>query len=167
MDIDQDLYHGDMWNVTGPGHEAYNDFRKHMGEYRVDTSAYGHGVVETVDLSLVDGICLSGHDIADPGVFWSQHRSDGTMDFFLEIAAHIPEVKERLDSGVPLSDLEADPVLGDCASIYFNPHSPSAPTLVKRNGFYEFQSNGRHRIIAARILGHSFPMRIVGELVRK
>lgn len=156
-----------MWNIAGPGHTAYNDYREHMGEYSIDTSSYGSGVVETVDLALVEGISLNSGAVDDPSIFWSQHQKDGTVDSFLEIASHIPEVKAQLDSGVPLSELEADPVLGDCASIYFNPNRPTAPTLVKGNGFYEFQSNGRHRIIAARILGHSFPIRIIGELVRK
>ena len=153
-----------MWNISGASHDAYNDFRSNIDSYTVDSSAYGDGIVETIDPNLIEGISLSSREVNDPGLFWGQHKSDGTMDSFIEVASHIPEVKARLDSGVPLSELQSDPALGDCASIYFNPESATAPTLVKGDGFYEFQSNGRHRIIAARILGHSFPVRVIGQI---
>ena len=61
----------------------------------------------------------------------------------------------------------ADPDLGPCAGIYFNPNHGNAPTLLEGDGFYVFQSNGRHRILAAKELGYSFPIRVIGKLVKK
>lgn len=167
LSLSQDPYNSDIWTVSGTGHEAYRQFREEMDSYTVDSSGYGRGVIETIDPGLIEGIHLSTWDVDHPDQFWGQHMDGGTMDSFLEVASHIPEVKSRLDAGADLSSLMEDPVLGTCAGVYFNPDSATAPTLVKGDGFYEFQSNGRHRIIAAQKLGYSFPIRVVGEIVRK
>ena len=82
-----------MWNISGAGHDAYNDFRSNIDSYTVDSSAYGDGIVETIDPNLIEGISLSSREVNDPGLFWGQHKSDGTMDSFIEVASHIPKLR--------------------------------------------------------------------------
>ena len=129
------------------------------------TSLSDNPIVETISPSAIEGIHLGTIEASDPARFWGQHETGGTADSFKEIASHIPEVKAQLDSGRPLSDIQADPVLGRCADIYFEPSS--IPRVVKNNGYYEFDSNGRHRILAARELGYDIPVKVIGIRTRK
>lgn len=137
--------------------------------YDYDNSEYiSYGdspIASTISPSSIEGIHLGASEANDPSRFWSQHEKSGTAESFAKIAAHIPEVQNQLAAGRSLSDLENDDVLGRCANIYFNPSN--IPRVVKSNGYYEFESNGRHRILAARSLGLDIPVIIVGERRRK
>ena len=150
--------------VKGDNYEQYmSDY------YDSENSTYeslgDNSVVETISPSRIEGIHLGSTEMEDNGRFWSQHESGGTADSFKEIASHIPEVKAQLDSGRSLNDIQADPVLGRCADIYFDPSN--IPRVVKSNGYYEFDSNGRHRILAARELGYDIPVKVIGIRTRK
>ena len=35
--------------------------------------------------------------------------------------------------------------------------------VIEWDGYYEFSSNGRHRILAARALGHDIPVKVIGK----
>lgn len=164
--IARNPYQKDIWDVTGDGYSDYCKYRSNLGDYTTSNSRYGNGIVKEVDINYIEGITVSSNDVKDPQLFWGR-ESGKTMDTFIEIASYIPEVKEKLLQGYKIDVLREDPVLGKCASIYFDPDSPSAPTLYKGDGFYEFVGNGRHRILAARYLGYSFPMRVVGEIIEK
>lgn len=147
-----------------------DNFEQYMSDYYdSENSTYeslgDNSVVETIPPSKIEGIHLGSTEMEDNGRFWSQHESGGTADSFKEIASHIPEVKAQLDSGRPLNDIQADPVLGRCADIYFDPSN--IPRVVKSNGYYEFDSNGRHRILAARELGYGIPVKVIGIRTRK
>lgn len=155
----------DTWDIVGSGYQAFCEFRENMGSYTVQTE--GFGGIEEIDPGSIEGIpFISGAEIKNPDLFWGR-ESGKNMDSFLAIASHIPEVREQLRSGADINDLLQDPRLGSCAAIYFCPNSPSAPTVTKGNGFYVFGSNGRHRILAARHFGYSFPMRVTGQIVPK
>ncbi len=117
--------------------------------------------IVTISPSLVEGIQLSEHDISNPDDFWSQHMSGGTEETFKDIASQIPNVQKELDSGKTLSEIMENPELSECASIYFNPKN--IPEVIKCGDYYEFQSNGRHRILAARDVGHDMPVKVIGE----
>lgn len=160
-------YKKDTWDIVGSGYSDYCKYRENLGNYTVSSSRYGNGIIKEVDINYIEGIpSISTNEINNPQLFWGR-ESGKTMETFIEIASHIPEVKEKLSQGYRIDDLREDPVLGKCVGIYFDPDSPSAPTLYKGDGFYEFAGNGRHRILAARFLGYSFPMRVVGEIVEK
>ena len=115
-------------------------------------------VVETISPSNIEGIHLDDREINDPSVFWGMHNS--SKEFFEETASHIPEVQSAINNGRTIDDLRNDPVLGTCTSIYFDPQK--IPRVEKNDGYYTFDGDGRHRIIAAREFGYNIPVRIVG-----
>lgn len=108
---------------------------------------------------------FSEADIKNPDIFWGRD-SGKTMESFLEIASHIPEVRHLLDRGASLDSLINDPRLGKCAEIYFDSNSSHFPTVYEADGFYEFSGNGRHRILAARHYGYEIPVRVAGRIVK-
>ena len=122
---------------------------------------YNTPIIRSIDTSWIEGIQVSDNDIADPTIFWSQHEKNGTEATFRAIAKLIPEVQRELAAGRAQSDLISDPKLGRCASIYFDPSN--MPEVVVRDGYYEFQHNGRHRIFAARAEGYEIPVKVIGE----
>lgn len=125
------------------------------------TEYYENAETQIISPSLVEGIRISEYDISAPNVFWSQHEQGGTEQSFDAIAKHIPEVQSRLESGESLLDIMQDKQIGICAAIYFHPNS--MPKVIKCGDYYEFQDNGRHRILAARNVGYDIPVKIIGE----
>lgn len=162
-------YGNGSWNVAGNGVEAYLDYVNNPDNYQSEYFDRSQATVEMVDPNLVEGISLGEGDMEDPQRFWSQHESGGTMESFMEIAANIPRVQAMLDEGATVSELinGDDPDLSTCAALYFDTNRANAPTLVAGDGFYIFNGNGRHRILAARAMGYSFPISITGRITRR
>lgn len=150
--------------VKGNNFESYlNDWEGHDPN-QFKTNMFDSPEIRTIDPSDIEGIHLSDNDIADSSLFWGQHLTGGTEESFKKIAALIPEVQSQLAAGRSLSDLIEDPRLGQCASIYFAPSN--MPEVIECDGYYEFQSNGRHRILAAREMGYDMPVKVIGTRKR-
>lgn len=143
--------------VKGNHFDLYANDRLHADDLR-HVPYSDHKFID-ISPSSIEGIHLGKTEAEDPSVFWSQHAKGwGTFESFLQIASHIPEVRERLEAGESLSDVQDDPIIGECASIYF----ANMPKVYECDGYYEFDSNGRHRILAARELGHDIPVEVIG-----
>ena len=141
-------------------------FEQFLSDYYSETTFASNGndlVIETVSPSCIEGVHLGDTEASDPGRFGGMHNS--SKEFFTEAASHIPAVQAALDGGASLESLINDPELGTCASIYFDPKN--MPRVEKFGDYYTFDTDGRHRIIAARELGYDIPVRIVGERSRK
>ena len=147
--------------VKGANYNQYIDVWNNYSEEKNKVEMFDRPEIVTISPSLVEGIRLSEYDISNPSDFWSQHMSGGTEESFRDIAAQIPIVKKELDSGKSLSDIMENPELSECANIYFNPKN--IPDVIKCGDYYEFQGNGRHRILAARNEGHDMSVNVVGE----
>jgi len=150
--------------IKGNNYSLYMQTRKKYFEERllIEESNY----TLTINPALIEGINnISDYDIDNPAQFWCQHESGGTKESFVKIASQIPMVQSQIDLGVPLHEILNDPNLGKCASIYFNPEN--MPHVTKGDGFFEFNSNGRHRILAARSVGYDIPVRVTGEFKEK
>ena len=138
-------------------------FEQFLDEYyRSEESSVEHMPVdtlvsETVSPTLIENIHLGETEVSSPNVFWGMHNS--SKEFFTEAASHIPAVQERLQAGATISELKNDPTLGTCAAIYFDPEK--MVRVEKVGSYYSFDGDGRHRILAARELGHSIPVRVV------
>lgn len=146
--------------IKGDHYDQYLDDYYHYDQSTYESTPQ---LVETVSPSQIEGVHLGDTEAQDPNRFWGMHNS--SKDFFIEAASHIPEVKAALDSGRSLEELKADPVLGTCAGIYFDPEN--MPRVEKCGGYYAFDSDGRHRIIAARELGYDIPVCVIGVRRRK
>lgn len=155
------------WHIKGAAYEAYKNFYDNMGNYTISGNSSSDKSVVMLNPNQIEGITISTREVQNPDTFWGQHKSDGSFESFLEIAKKIPAVQNKLNSGVSINDLINDPDLGQCASIYFDTNSPSAVRVLKGDGFYEFEYNGRHRILAARALGYSIPVIITGEIKQR
>lgn len=158
---------GNTWYIAGDNHVAYLEYYNHMNDYNIKNVVGKEHVVEYINPNMIEGISVSTREIEDSNLFWSQHKTDGTKESFMKIASYIPKVKELLDRGISFQEICNHPELGECASIYFDTNSLAAVRVLKGDGFYEFQSNGRHRILAARDFGISIPVIVVGEIVKK
>lgn len=161
----------DGYLISSLGRESYEELNRqyYSGHVKIESSKYLEkpAVTEFADPNRIEGIRVSDRDIEQPDRFWGQHKFSGpenrqtTKEDFLELASHIPEVKAQLEQGVSLDELRGDPKLGACALLYFDPGH--MPRVVKGEGCYELQGDGRHRVLAARELGFEMPVRITGE----
>ena len=130
--------------------------------YAPDDSSYtpyDTPVQRDISPGLIEGIHLGKGEVENPSIFWGQHKKGGTAESFQEMASHIPEVRARLAAGETLDDLARDDKLSACVGIYFR----NMPEVIEWDGYYEFSSNGRHRILAARALGHDIPVKVIGK----
>ncbi|MBR1757985.1 MAG: hypothetical protein IJ744_04550, partial [Lachnospiraceae bacterium] len=160
LETDNTLNGSDVY-IKGDNYEAYKkDFNTPYGEMTYER--YDTPKEIEIDPNKVEGISISERELDDPSIFWSQHEKDGSLESFKEIANHIPEVKEQLASGKTTEELLEDPELGECTSIYF----VNKPKVIEHDGYYEFQDNGRHRILAAREAGQEIPVEVVGREYR-
>lgn len=79
------------------------------------------------------------------------------------MTSHISEVRSKLDAGMTLDEIAADPAFTDTVNSYF-----SSPIEVEKVGnFYTFVSDGRHRTIAAQSIDAEIPVIIKGEYVHR
>lgn len=153
------LPNGDYF-VKGDNYDVFKD------EYYSpeETTYVALETPEEIDISpsLIEGIHIGEREIEDPDIFWSQHEKGGSLDSFKDTAAMIPTVREKLDSGTTMDELLEDSQLSECASLYFE----NKPEVVEGDGFFEFNSNGRHRILAAREVGCDIPVKVIGRRYR-
>ena len=143
--------------------DNYEQFKKDY--YSPEESTYeAYDTPREIDIppSMIEGIHLGESELENPSVFWSQHEKGGTEESFKEIASRIPDVREQLASGKTMDELLADPELSECAGIYF----ANKPKVIENDGYYEFDSNGRHRILAARAAGYDIPVEVIGRRSR-
>ena len=143
--------------------DNYEQFKKDY--YAPEESSYEtYDVPKEVDISpsMIEGIHLGERELENPDIFWSQHEKDGTLESFTEVASHIPDVREQLASGKTIDELLSDPELSECAGIYF----ANKPKVIENDGYYEFDSNGRHRILAAREARYDIPVEVIGRRSR-
>ena len=91
--------------------------------------------------------------MANSSIFWRQLESGGSRESFLEIASHIPEVENLLQTGLSLDEIRENLSLEKCVNIYFEPSN--IPKVIQSHGYYEIETNGRNRILAAREAGYN------------
>ena len=80
----------------------------------------------------------------------------------LRRASHIQDVRQNTESGMSLDELSQNPVLDDTIRSYYN-----NPVQVAQVGsYYVFQSDGRHRTLAAQSLDTYIPVLVTGSYTR-
>lgn len=152
----------DMYVIKGDNFDRYYSYYYDLDNMKADT--YSDKVqIETVTPTNIEGVHLGKTDVENMCNFWKMHAS--SKDFFLETASHIPEVRAEMGRGRSLKDMINDPILGKCASIYFDPEN--IPRVEKWDDFYVFDGDGRHRILAAREFCYEIPVRVMRKRKHK
>lgn len=109
---------------------------------------------DDVDMSFAKGL--------DDENFWNHHGND--KETYLKLAEKVPDVRQALENGRSFEELRQDPVLQDTFVAYFDNQSKQKIEVEQdANGNYYFLDNGRHRLQAAKELGHEIPVYVVNK----
>jgi hypothetical protein len=79
-----------------------------------------------------------------------------------ELAQNIPEVKERLEAGESLENLEIDEKVGETAKLYFD-DKEMIQVNDNGDGTYQMVGDGNHRLKAAQDLDYEVPVKVLGK----
>jgi len=149
---------GDFF-IQGNNHEAFMDFWNNSENYEYER--LGSPLYETIDPSDIEGVRLGESEQHKPEVFWGMHAN--SKESWEEYAYSINKAQEMHKAGVPIDTILADPNIGYAANVHFNGGGQGFPVVIKHeSGLYEFEGNGRHRIIIARENGYRIPVKVVG-----
>lgn len=161
FDVEQHINGSDFF-IKGDNYEQFKEY------YYLSHDDYVLEKYETpleieISPSMIEGIHLGQSEISDPSIFWGQNKEEWSAETFKEITKMIPKVNEQLNSGKTINDLSFDPELSACITNYF----VKKPKVYEHEGFYEFDHDGRHRILAARELGYNIRVDVIGKYVKK
>lgn len=106
------------------------------------------------DYEMMDPNEIQNVDSEDEN-FWNHHGNQ--KEDYIALASKLPEVQARVEAGESLEDIMKDEKLKECAYAYYE----RMVTVEKTEQGCEFQSDGRHRIEAAKELGYKIPVKIV------
>ena len=95
----------------------------------------------------------------DSDNFWNHHGN--TKEDYMELASHLPEIQERMANGESLDSIRSNPHLSNTVDAYYA--DDKMMKVVKYEDGYQFQDDGRHRMMAAKELGYDVPVKVVGE----
>lgn len=167
LNVYRDRFGRGDWIFAGDHYGDYCKYRSRLNSYHTDKTGFENGgIVINVNIGSIEGIRnIAKEMLKNPNLFWGQ-GSGMTLDDYMEIAKYIPEVRNALNNGVPLSTLIGDPTLGKCASMYFDTERSDFPTVYDCNGFYEFAGDSANSLVAAKIVGCDVPVKVVGKIVR-
>ena len=112
-------------------------------------------VIRTVPAASIDMTGAMGMN--DPN-FWNHHGH--SREGYLALAEKLPAVQAGLAQGRSLDELRQDPQLSDCVNAYYSP-STMVKVYERPDGGYEYEDDGRHRILAAQELGCDIPVQVV------
>lgn len=127
--------------------------------------AFGTPQVETISPASIEGVNVGGsRAMNNPDTFWNHHSN--SRERYMEMASHIPEVSSRLQAGESLDQIRAEgsESLKACATYYFG---KDMVKVSRANGYYSFNGDGRHRVVAARKLGYDIPVCVTGVMRKK
>lgn len=127
---------------------------RQLNSYR----SYDTPVVETISPDSVFDIFN-----ADSHNFWNHHGN--TKADYMELASHLPEIQERMARGESLESIRSIPHLSNTVDAYYA--DDKMMKVVKCENGYQFQDDGRHRMLAAREMGYDVPVKVVGEYVEE
>ena len=162
VELEQDRLNDSRYFSKGDHFEEYRDFWENGSDYELVRSDSPE--VSYVRAKDVEGVYLSDSEVQNPNGFWTRNGRDGwTQDNIMNKASRISEVRTKLDAGMTLDEIAADPAFTDTVNSYF-----SSPIEVEKVGdFYTFVSDGRHRTIAAQSIDAEIPVIIKGEYVHR
>ena len=162
VEIKQDKLNSERYYSGGDHYDEYSEFWKSGGENTHPYTPSNKSDITYVKARDIEGVYLWDNDVQNPEGFWTRWgRSGHSQESIMNKASLISEIRDKLDAGVPVEVIEADPRLKDAYGSYFG-----SPVEVNKVGnFYAFIEDGRHRTIAAQSLDVEIPVIIKGEYI--
>lgn len=142
----------------GNQYEEYLNFLENEND--LVYTRYDCPQIEYVNARDIEGVTLHTREFSNPRGFWTRDGRDGySRNAIMQMAAHLPEILQRLNSGENPDSIYHNPMLSGAVRSYFN-----EPVGVIRVGsFYVFQGEGRHRTLAAQSLDAVIPVSVIGD----
>lgn len=152
----QDRLSAERYFSRGNHYEEYRDYWEN-GNYTFSRNENPELVY--VRARDIEGVYLSDRELGNPEGFWTRNGREGwSRENILRRASHIQDVRQNTESGMSLDELSQNPVLDDTIRSYYN-----NPVQVAQVGsYYVFQSDGRHRTLAAQSLDTYIPVLVTG-----
>lgn len=156
----QDRLSAERYFSCGNHYEQYRDYWEN-GNYTFSRN-------ETPELIYVrardiEGVYLSDRELNNPEGFWTRNGREGwSRENILRRASHLQDVRQNIDAGISLDEMAQNSTLDDTIRSYYN-----NPVQVAQVGsFFVFQSDGRHRTLAAQSLDAYIPVLVTGSYSR-
>ena len=92
--------------------------------------------------------------------FWNHHGN--SKEDYMELASKLPEIQKEFAEGKTYSEILANPELHDTLVAYYS-DDKMIQVVQDQNGSYQFQDDGRHRVMAAQELGYSIPVNVINS----
>lgn len=103
---------------------------------------------------------MSDREVDNPDGFWTRNGRNGwSRNNILERASNLQTVRQSLESGLTLDQLSQNIELDNTIRSYYN----NPIRVVSAGDFYVFQSDGRHRTLAAQAIDAYIPVLITGR----
>ena len=162
VELEQDRLSDSRYFSKGDHFEEYRDFWENGSEYEFVRSDGQE--VTYIRAKDIEGVYVYDSEIQNPNGFWTRNGLDGwSQDNIMNKASNISEVRTKLDAGMTLDGIAADPAFTGTVNSYF-----ASPVEVEKVGdFYTFVTDGRHRTIAAQSIDAEIPVIIKGEYVHR
>lgn len=92
--------------------------------------------------------------------FWNHHGN--TKEDYMKLASKLPEIQKELDAGKTFDEIKENPDLHDALIAYYS-DDKMIRVIQDKNGSYQFEDDGRHRVIAAQEFGYKIPVNVVNS----
>lgn len=150
----QDRLSNERYFSRGEHFEEYREFWE-KGDYSY--TRYENSEIVYVRARDIEGVYIWDIERENPQGFWTRNGIRGwSRENIMRRASHIEDVRQSIDAGFNIEDLEDNPELNETIGSYYR-----EPVQVASLGsFYVFQSDGRHRILAAQTLDTYIPVLI-------
>lgn len=124
---------------------------------------YEHISYDTKSMLYIDPSTINGIRGIDDPYFWSYKNT--SYSEYIDMAMQIPLVYSLCKSGKKLTELKKrEDIVGACVRNYFLNNDI---TVMRVGNGYIFGGEGRHRIMAALIVGVNIPVHLTDEFIKK
>ena len=156
----QDRLSSERFFSQGNHFEEYRDF------WESDNFSYSRNdnpQIVFVRARDIEGVYVWESERNSPQNFWTRNGTNGwSRDNIMRRASHIQEIQNMLESGIPIEDLSQNDDYSETIDSYFR----DPVQVASLDSFYVFQSDGRHRILAAQDLDSYIPVIITTHYTR-
>lgn len=153
----QDRQSSERYFSRGNHYEEFLDYWEN-GNYTFSRSENSELVY--VRARDIEGVYLNDREMENPEGFWTRNGREGwSRENILRRASHIQDVRQNIEAGVSLDELSEYSALGDTIRSYYN----NPVRIAQIGSCYVFQSDGRHRTLAAQSLDTYIPVLVTGS----